>query len=74
MERRKSQKRPKELNQLAKHITDVATGEVAEEENKKNPHAVEMGKLGGKKRSEKLSKPRKKEIALQAALKRWRKK
>jgi hypothetical protein len=44
----------------------------------KNPHAVAMGKLGGKKgglaRAKKLSKARRKEIAAKAAKARWRKK
>lgn len=43
----------------------------------KNPHAVEMGKLGGSKggkaRAQRLTPERRREIARKAALARWRK-
>lgn len=70
-----------DINQLAKSITDQATGETKPEaESKpdygdKNPAAVELGRLGGlkggKARAKKLSKKRRKEIARKAAKKRW---
>jgi hypothetical protein len=64
----KKPKRPKDTNQLAKFITDLAT---------KNPAAVELGRLGGKKggkaRAEKLTAKRRSEIAKKAAKKRWEK-
>ncbi len=67
----------KDLNQLAKHIVDLATGEIAEPESTKNPAAVSLGRLGGlkggKARAAKLSPERRKEIATLAAKKRWNK-
>lgn len=75
----KKPKRPKDTNQLAKLIVDVATGEIVLPENKltgKNPYAVALGKLGGlkggKARAENLSKERRVEIARLAALARWK--
>ncbi len=73
-------KRPRDINQLAKLIVDIATGEVKDEEplKGKNPAAVELGRLGGlkggKARASKLSPERRKEIAQIAAKKRWSKK
>jgi hypothetical protein len=46
-------KRSRDLNQLAKFIVDVSTGEAELPEcqpDGKNPAAVELGKLGGKSR------------------------
>jgi hypothetical protein len=55
-------KRPRDINQLAKFIVDLSTGEAELPEcqlNGKNPAAVERGKLGGQKggkaRAKKLS-------------------
>lgn len=77
----KKPKRPKDTNLLAKSIVDLATGEEQEEQppkDNKNPHAVELGRLGGlkggKARAEKLSPERRKEIAKKAAQARWKKK
>lgn len=73
-------KRPKDPNQSAKLIVDLATGEKDEPEEKseKNPAAVALGRLGGlkggKARAKKLSAKRRKEIASAAAKKRWKKK
>jgi hypothetical protein len=75
----KKPKRPRDPNQLAKLISDIATGEVKEnsEEDGKNPHAVELGRKGGlkggKARAAKLSPERRKEIAKAAIKKRWEK-
>jgi hypothetical protein len=72
-------KRPKDFNQRAKNIVDLATGEITEKNPNegKNPAAVELGRLGGlkggKARAEKLSPERRKEIAALAAKKRWNK-
>lgn len=72
-------RRPRDPNQLAKLIVDIATGNVTEEsvEDKRNPHAVALGKLGGAKggkaRAEKLTEERRKEIAKDAANARWKK-
>lgn len=73
-------KRPKDINQLAKSIVDIATGKAEDtiSESKKNPAAVSLGRLGGlkggKARAEKLTAKRRKEIAQKAAQTRWAKK
>lgn len=41
-------RRPRDVNQLAKYVLDLTTGEREEEPVKqKNPAAVELGRLGG---------------------------
>lgn len=80
----KNPKRPKDTNQLAKLITDIATGESTEENKQdteqpeKNPAAVALGRLGGlkggKARADSLTPEQRKEIAQRAAAKRWKKK
>ena len=61
---RKHPKRPRDLHQWAKHMVDLATGEVEDreptpDEQGKNPAAVELGRRGGLKggkvRASKLS-------------------
>ena len=83
MPKRASKKLPRDLNQRAAAIVRRATGqeepeEEAPERPEKNPAAVALGKLGGKKgglaRAKNLSKKRRKEIAEKAARARWRKK
>lgn len=75
----KKKKHPADINKLAKSIVDLATGKDQEEENEpeKNPHAVALGRLGGKKggkaRAEKLTKKQRSEIAKKAAKARWKK-
>jgi hypothetical protein len=71
-------KRPRDLNQLAKFIVDVSTGDAELPEcqpDGKNPAAVELGKLGGKKggkaRAKKLTPEQRKAIAQKAARTRW---
>jgi hypothetical protein len=79
MPTRSSTKRPRDINQLAKLIVDLSTGNPIAEEpqpiKEKNPAAVELGKLGGKKggkaRAAKLTPERRKEIAEKAAKSRW---
>ena len=74
----KKPKRPRDTNQLAKSVVDLATGEKTEETppNTKNPNAVALGRLGGlkggKARAAKLSKKRRSEIAQKAAKTRWK--
>jgi hypothetical protein len=67
-------KRPRDLNQLAKFIVDVSMGDAELPEcqpDGKNPAAVELGKLGGKKggktRADKLTPEQRKAIAQKAA-------
>lgn len=75
----KKPKRPKDANQRAKFILDLATSEVREPDSDygKNPKAVKSGRMGGlkggKARASKLTAARRKEIAKKAAEKRWKK-
>lgn len=73
-------KRPRDTNQLAKFIVDVATGKVescieSPHNNPKDPKAVEIGRQGGlkggKARASKLSSQERHEIAKKAARARW---
>jgi hypothetical protein len=78
----KGQRRPADMNQLAKRIVDVATGETEDreptpEEQSKDPLAVARGKSGGPKggraRAVRLSAEERAEIARIAARTRWKK-
>ncbi len=80
---KKNKKTPIELNKLAAFIVEQTTNEEpekeeADEQPTKNPAAVALGKLGGKKggkaRAEKLTPEQRKEIASKAAKARWKKK
>lgn len=66
-----------DINQRAKKVVDLATGEIEEVKSAKNPAAVELGRLGGLKggraRADKLTPERRREIAQNAAKKRWNK-
>ena len=70
-------KRPRDLNELAKTIVSLATGETVEvlHDSGKNPAAVMLGRLGGlkggKARAKALSPRKRSEIARNAAKKRW---
>jgi hypothetical protein len=66
-------KRPRDPNQLAKLIVDIAAGDVKERAPKddRDPAAVALGKKGGAARAASLSKRRRSEIARKAAAKRW---
>jgi hypothetical protein len=74
--------KPADLNQLARAIVDEMTDESSPKEepreepcHPKNPNAVALGKLGGKKggsaRAKKLSPEQRKAIAEKAARARW---
>jgi hypothetical protein len=78
----KRPQRPRDQNQLAKRIVDIAVGEIEDADSPtspidptKNPHAVELGRLGGKKggraRADRLTVEKRREIAKRAASKRW---
>lgn len=80
MRDRSRKRRPRNPNQLAKFIVDLATGESPETETPidlkdKNPAAVALGRMGGlkggKARAKALSAKRRSEIAKKAAAKRW---
>jgi hypothetical protein len=78
---KRSSMRPRDPNQLAKLIVDMATGQVPPDtvaRDGKNPAAVALGRLGGLKggtaRAASLSQKRRSEIAKKAAKSRWGKK
>jgi hypothetical protein len=70
-------KRPRDPNQLAKLIVDLARGEKTDEnpDEGKDPAAVSLGRRGGLKgghaRANALSADQRSEIARKAAVKRW---
>lgn len=71
------EKRPRDPNQLAKLIVDIATGEAEDElsDSKKHPEK-RRGRAGGLKggpsRAKKLTKQQRQEIAKKAASIRWK--
>ena len=75
----RSRKRPRDPNQLAKLIVDLATGEAQEPnpDQGKDPAAVALGRKGGlkggKARAEKMSAEQRSESARRAAQARWSK-
>jgi hypothetical protein len=69
-------KRPRDPNQLAKMIVDIATGEVEDtvSESKRHPESVRGragGLRGGESRAAKLTKKQRSAIARKAADSRW---
>jgi hypothetical protein len=76
----RSRKRPRDPNQLAKLIVDLATGEAEEPDpdEGKDPAAVSLGRKGGlkggKARAEKMTPEQRSESARRAARARWQKK
>lgn len=73
-------KRPRDTNQLAKSIVDLATGEAKEPviPDTRNPNAVALGRLGGlkggKARAKALTAKARSDIAKRAAKERWKNK
>lgn len=69
-------KRPNDVNQLAKMIADLATGNAPKDDDGKNPFAVALGRRGGlkggKARAEALTPAKRKAIAKKAAQSRWK--
>lgn len=71
-------KRPRDPNQLAKLIVDIASGEVedVDPDAGKNAAAVELGRLGGlkggKARAEAMTPEERSAAAKKAAAERWR--
>ena len=65
-------KRPRDPNQLAKSVVDIATGEIED----KGPHKTgrKGGLKGGKARARALDPQKRREIARKAAAERWGKK
>ncbi len=72
-------KRPRDPNQLAKLVLDIATGETVEPkpDEGKDPAAVALGRRGGLKggvaRAKSLTEDQRKEAAQKAAHARWSK-
>ena len=71
----KGERRPADVNARAVMVARIATGEIEDKvtEDGKNAAAVALGRMGGKARAEGMSKKRRKEIAKNAAQKRWAK-
>lgn len=67
----KHPKRPRDPNQLAKMIADIATGQAKEAPDTRDQAAVSMGSKGGKARAANMTAERRAEIAKKAAAKRW---
>jgi hypothetical protein len=72
----KHRKRPRDFNQAAKLVIDIATGQVEDraptpEEQGKDPAAVALGQRGGKSRAKSLTGEERRKIAQKAAKKRW---
>ncbi|AMU96613.1 RNA-binding protein [Sphingopyxis terrae subsp. terrae NBRC 15098] len=63
----RGEKRPADAIGLAVMIGKIATGEIEDVKTA----AAQLGSLGGRKRAEKLTPERRKEIAKAAAAKRW---
>jgi len=76
MPERPRKRRPADLNRLAASIVDEATGNAPDPDAGKNPAAVALGRLGGKKggkaRAAKLTPEQRSEIAKKAAAARWK--
>lgn len=77
----KKKKRSRDLNVLASEIVKEAIEgepETPTKEDTRNPHAVALGRLGGKKggkaRAEKLTPEQRSDISRKAAKARWKKK
>lgn len=72
--------RPRDTNELAKHIVDIAIGDIEDVDPNagKDAAAVALGRKGGlkggKARAQELTQERRQEIAQQAAKTRWKRK
>jgi hypothetical protein len=71
----RGERRPADVIGNAVHVMRIAVGEAEETIPAKNPHAVELGKLGGRKggqaRAKSLSDAKRKRLAKKAAKARW---
>ena len=67
----KHPKRPRDPNQLAKAIIDIATGATADTPSTPAKSRADAAELGGKARAAKLTPRSRTEIASKAARKRW---
>jgi hypothetical protein len=69
----KTPKRPRDPNQLAKLVVDIAVGSAVDQPDTRDPQIVSMASKGGRARAEKLTADQRREIAQAAAAKRWEK-
>lgn len=70
----KRPKRPRDLNQWAKRMVDIATGEVEDTSEKPTvKRAQKAGQKGGPARAKALTPEQRSEIARAAAAARWKK-
>jgi hypothetical protein len=71
----KQSKKPADLNRLAAAIVGEATDQVSDPDAGKDPHAVALGRKGGKRggraRADKLSPAERSDAARKAARARW---
>lgn len=73
----KTPKRPRDPNQLAKMMIDIATGEAIEEQVVQPSNIIPGrpgGLKGGKARAQKLTDTERSDIARKAAISRWKSK
>ena len=74
-DRKSKPKRPADLNKLAASVVSAAIGGEPNPNESKNPHAVALGRLGGKKggkaRAARLTPEERSDIARKAARMRW---
>jgi hypothetical protein len=68
----KHPKRPRDPNQLAKLIVDLATGEATEPAPTPDSAAAELGRKGGAARARNLTAEQRREIARKGAISRWK--
>lgn len=70
----KGERRPADVNARAIMIGRIATGEIGDKvtDDGRNAAAVALGRMGGKARAAGMSARRRKQIARQAAEKRWK--
>lgn len=69
----KGEKRPADVIGNAVHVMRIATGQI-EDKTSVVPNRARGGKIGGRRRADKLSAARKSEIAKKAAKSRWKSK
>jgi hypothetical protein len=73
----KGERRPADVNARAVVIAKIVTGEIEDmqptpESEGKNAAAVALGRMGGKARAKSMSAKRRRQIAKNAALSRWK--
>ena len=69
----RGEKRPADAVSRAIMVAKIATGEIEDEREELASAAAQLGSKGGKKRAENMTPERRKEIARNAATKRWSK-